>query len=69
MSLNSHEAISKAKKISLDEATEDLVGAKQPSKRFTTCEQIGDMVVFLCSNSASNITGSEQLMDGGWTAQ
>ena len=44
-----------------------LLGA-QPTKKFTTVEQIGDLTAFLCSDSAANITGSLQLIDGGWTA-
>jgi len=55
------------KQLSIEQATADLLGEKQPSKKFTTPEQIGEMVVFLCSPSASNITGSIQLMDGAWT--
>ena len=30
--------------------------------------QIGAAIVFLCSDAAANITGSEISMDGGWTA-
>jgi len=60
---------SMSKNMTIDEATEDLVGEKQPSKKFTTPEQIGDMVTFLCSDSASNLTGSEIMMDGAWTVQ
>jgi 3-hydroxybutyrate dehydrogenase len=63
------EARAKQKNLSIDEATADLLGEKQPSKRFTTPEQIGDMTVFLCSSAASNITGSLQVMDGAWTTQ
>jgi NAD(P)-dependent dehydrogenase (short-subunit alcohol dehydrogenase family) len=36
---------------------------------FSTPEQIGAMVKFLCSQAASNITGSSITMDSGWTAQ
>lgn len=54
---------------SVEQETEALVGEKQPLKRFTTPEQIGDMVVFLCSDSGSSMTGSTITMDGGWTAQ
>ena len=57
------------KKITIEEATADLLGEKQPSKRFTTPEAIGDMVVFLCSESGQNVTGSIQIMDGAWTTQ
>jgi len=63
------ETRAKQKELSIEAATADLLGEKQPSKRFTSPEQIGDMVVFLCSSSGSNITGSAQVMDGGWTTQ
>jgi 3-hydroxybutyrate dehydrogenase len=53
------ENISKEKEISEEETEIQLVSRKQPSKRFTTCEQVGEMVAFLCSNACSNITGSE----------
>jgi len=36
---------------------------------FATAEQIGDMVVYLCSPSANLITGTALTIDGGWTAQ
>jgi len=54
------------KNVSTQEAITAFIAEKQPRKQFTTSEQVGDMVVFLCSESASNITGSEQVMDGGW---
>ena len=59
---NQIELLSKEKGISEEEAKILLVSAKQPSKRFTTCEQIGEMVAFLCSNACSNLSGTEQIM-------
>lgn len=46
----------------------DLLSEKQPSHAFVKAEQLGDFVVFLCSDSATQITGAELSMDGGWTA-
>jgi 3-hydroxybutyrate dehydrogenase len=46
-----------------------MVAEKQPMNRFTTPEQIGDLAVFLCSDSASSMTGVPLSIDGGWTAQ
>ena len=46
-----------------------LLGEKQPSKEFTTPEQIGQTVLFLCSPAAEQITGSAIALDGGWLAQ
>lgn len=54
---------------SVEQATVELLGEKQPSKRFTTPEHIGAMAVFLCSEAADNITGTHLSVDGGWTAQ
>jgi 3-hydroxybutyrate dehydrogenase len=55
--------------ISNEEAKERLLEEKQPSLRFTTTEQIGEMAVFLCSPAADNIRGAAFNLDGGWAAQ
>ncbi|XP_078330148.1 D-beta-hydroxybutyrate dehydrogenase-like [Crassostrea virginica] len=38
-----------------------------PTKKFTTPNQIGDYVVFLCSPAANNMTGLATPIDGGFT--
>lgn len=45
-----------------------MIGEKQAIREFTRPEQIADLVVFLCSESASSITGAALPIDGGWTA-
>ena len=50
-------------------AIADLLSEKQPSKRMSTPDEIGALVVFLCSLAAHNITGVSIPVDGGWTAQ
>lgn len=55
--------------ISNDEARIKLLAEKEPSLQFTTPEDIGEMVAFLCSDAAKNITGSAYTMDGGWTVR
>ena len=47
----------------------DLLSEKQPSRRMSTPDEIGALVVFLCSTAAHNITGVSIPVDGGWTAQ
>jgi 3-hydroxybutyrate dehydrogenase len=51
------------------QASDDLLREKQPMLNFTTPEQIGALAVFLCSDSASTITGAALSIDGGWVAQ
>jgi 3-hydroxybutyrate dehydrogenase len=58
-----------AEGITVDQARIELLSEKEPSHRFTTPEQIGQMAVFLCSAAADNMTGASINMDGGWTAQ
>jgi 3-hydroxybutyrate dehydrogenase len=55
--------------ISEDEAIEKVILAKQPSKEFVTVEQLGGIVMFLCSDAAAQITGTSIAADGGWTSQ
>lgn len=55
--------------LSGDAARIKLLSEKQPSQQFTTVEQLGDTVLFLCSEGAANITGTHIEVSGGWTAQ
>lgn len=55
--------------VSVEQAGRDLLSEKQPSKTFTTPDQLGGLAVFLCSSAADNITGASLPVDGGWTAQ
>jgi NAD(P)-dependent dehydrogenase (short-subunit alcohol dehydrogenase family) len=51
-----------------DVSAEDVVRRQEaaaPSGRFTRPEEIGDLVTFLCSDRAANITGSDFVIDGG----
>lgn len=51
------------------QAKDDLLAEKEPSMQFSTPEQIGGLVVFLCSDAGVNMTGTTLSHDGGWTAQ
>ena len=42
--------------------------AAQPTGRYTTPEEIANVVLFLCSDLASNTTGAQYVVDGGRTA-
>jgi 3-hydroxybutyrate dehydrogenase len=47
----------------------DLLSEKQPNQTLLPPEKIGEVVAFLCSESAAGITGVALPVDGGWTAQ
>jgi len=47
----------------------NLLAEKQPSLQFALPSQIGELVLFLCSDAAAQIKGSSISIDGGWTAQ
>ena len=51
-----------------EQAIEQILLARQPSKEFATVEQLGGLAIFLCSDAAAQITGTSVSMDGGWTA-
>jgi len=55
--------------ISIDEAKQALLQAKQPSGEFVTPEQLGELAVFMCSDAALQVRGAAWNMDGGWVAQ
>ena len=46
----------------------EVMLSRQPSRQFATVEQIGGTTVFLCSEAATQITGTTISVDGGWTA-
>jgi 3-hydroxybutyrate dehydrogenase len=58
----------KAYKISEDQVIKDVLLQAQPNKKFIKPENLADLVVFLCSDSAEGMTGEVIAMDGGWTA-
>ncbi|WP_346838007.1 3-hydroxybutyrate dehydrogenase [Microbulbifer sp. SAOS-129_SWC] len=63
------ESIAQEQGIDLDAARAQLIGAKQPMTRATSPEAIGALVLYLCGDFASTITGTAMPVDGGWTAQ
>lgn len=63
------DAKAQAQGISVEEATKQLLGEKEPSMAFTTPEELGALAVFFCSAAANNVRGVAWNMDGGWTAQ
>ena len=57
-----------ARGMTKEQVINDVLLAAQPTKAFVTSDQVAAMAVFLCSDAASQITGANLSMDGGWTA-
>jgi len=58
----------KARNMTKEQVMNDVLLAAQPTKEFVTPEQVAAIAVFLCSDSAKEITGANISVDGGWTA-
>ena len=59
----------KARGLSREDVIDDVLLAKQPTKRFVQPAEIGALAVFLCRDEAGNVTGANWSIDGGWTAE
>ena len=59
----------KARGLTREQVIEDVLLKAQPTKEFVTVDQVAAIVLFLCSEAATQITGANLSVDGGWTAQ
>jgi 3-hydroxybutyrate dehydrogenase len=57
-----------ARGMTREEVVNDVLLAKQPTKKFVQPDEVAAMAVFLCRDEAQNINGANLGIDGGWTA-
>ncbi|HXW70831.1 MAG TPA: 3-hydroxybutyrate dehydrogenase [Methylocella sp.] len=58
-----------ARHLTREQVIHDVLLVAQPTKEFVTADQVAALFVFLCSDAAAQITGSNYSIDGGWTAE
>ncbi|MBL4805042.1 MAG: 3-hydroxybutyrate dehydrogenase [Alphaproteobacteria bacterium] len=58
----------KSRGMTEEEVKSEVLLKAQWTKKFVTVEQIAGIALFLCSDAAENITGTDITVDGGWTA-
>ena len=59
----------KARGLTREQVINDVLLAKQPTKKFVQPEEVGALAAFLCRSEAGNVTGANWSIDGGWTAE
>mmetsp|Transcript_48517 Transcript_48517/g.35708 ORF Transcript_48517/g.35708 Transcript_48517/m.35708 type:complete len:264 (+) Transcript_48517:33-824(+) len=59
----------KANGVSFETEKANFLNEKQPSQEFVTPRELGELAVFLSTESARQIKGAAYNMDGGWLAQ
>ena len=62
------DALAARESLDNEAATRMLLGARQPSGRFVTVDQLASLASYLCSDDAQEVRGAAWTMDGATTA-
>jgi 3-hydroxybutyrate dehydrogenase len=57
-----------ARGMTREQVLDEVLLAKQPTRKFVQPDEVAALAVFLCRDEAQNINGSNYSIDGGWTA-
>ena len=57
-----------ARKMTKEQVIDEVLLKAQPTKQFITIDEVAALAVYLASDAAKGVTGSNISMDGGWTA-
>jgi len=58
----------KARGLTREQVMNDVLLAGQPTKQFVTVDQVASLLLHLCRDESTSITGANLSIDGGWTA-
>src|SRR5687768_15757642 len=59
----------KSRGLTREQVINDVMLLAQPTKKFVTVDQVAALVLFLCRDEATSITGANLSMDGGWRSE
>ena len=54
--------------LTTDEVLSEVLLARSSVKRLIEPDEVAGAVAYLCSPEATSVTGTELLLDGGWSA-
>jgi 3-hydroxybutyrate dehydrogenase len=57
-----------ARGMTREQVLNEVLLAKQPTRKFVQPEEVAALAVFLCRDEAQNVNGANYSIDGGWTA-